>query len=213
MDHSKELDNAKIPKIIAIMIPTGSHSLQIKEGKLLFKNNKKVYDVNGELQTSVKGYYEVKDQSDLTPYSVLGLLSKIKDSYTAKMVKTSLKSQNADMLNQDYAVLTIHELQAKNVRSHDMNSLNAYFHAKVSCQYWDSIMADRQFIPNKDFLELISNARKHCRILIKSIEDSYKAANIDVSTIEEENNIMFEIMEATEELTDKIQVKFNKSNK
>ena len=62
---------------------------------------------------------------------------------------------------------------------------------------------------NKDFLDLVANARKHSRILIKAIEESYKEARIDIATIEQENDIMFEIMEATEELTDKIQVKFN----
>lgn len=197
------------PKIIAIMLPKGSNNLQIKEGKLIFKNNKKVYDTNGELQNSVKGFYEVKEQSDLSEYSVLGLLSEIKDTYTAKMVKTNLKSQNADLINQDYAVLTLKELQARNIRSHEMNSLNAYFHAKISCQYWDSIVKDKEFIANKDFLDLVANARKHSRILIKAIEESYKEARIDIATIEQENDIMFEIMEATEELTDKIQVKFN----
>jgi hypothetical protein len=197
------------PKIIAIMLPKGSNNLQIKEGKLIFKNNKKVYDTSGEVQKSVKGFYEVKEQSDLSEYSVLGLLSEIKDTYTAKMVKTNLKSQNADLINQDYAVLTLKELQARNVRSHEMNSLNAYFHAKISCQYWDSIVKDKEFIANKDFLDLVANARKHSRILIKAIEESYKEARIDIATIEQENDIMFEIMEATEELTDKIQVKFN----
>jgi hypothetical protein len=199
----------ELPKIIAIMLPKGSNNLQIKEGKLIFKNNKKVYDTNGELQKSVKGFYEVKEQSDLSEYSVLGLLSEIKDTYTAKMVKTNLKSQNADLINQDYAVLTLKELQARNIRSHEMNSLNAYFHAKISCQYWDSIVKDKEFIANKDFLDLVANARKHSRILIKAIEESYKEARIDIATIEQENDIMFEIMEATEELTDKIQVKFN----
>lgn len=197
------------PKIIAIMLPLGSHSLKIENGILFFKNNKKVYDTNGEMQKSVKGFYEVKEQSDLSEYSVLGLLSEIKDTYTAKMVKTNLKSQNADLISQDYAILTTKELQAKNIRSHEMNSLNAYFHAKVSCQYWDAIVKDKAFIKNKQFLDFIINARKHSRILIKAIEESYKEANIDIATIEQEDDIMFEIMEATEELTDKIQVKFN----
>lgn len=191
------------------MLPVGSYALKIEQGKLFFKNNKKVYDTNGEIQKSVKGFYEVKEQSDLSDYTVLGLLSEIKDTYTAKMVKTNLKSQDADLINQDYAVLTTKELQAKNVRSHEMNSLNAYFHAKISCQYWDSIIQDKQFIKNKEFLGLMLNARKHSRILIKTIEESYKEARIDIATIEQENDIMFEIMEATEELTDKIQVKFN----
>jgi hypothetical protein len=214
MDHLKtgksELPKvAELPKIIAIMIPIGSYGLSIVGGKLMFKNNKKVYDTNGELQTSVKGLYEVKNQPDLSEYSPLGLLSKIKDTYTAKMVYTNLKNQDADLINQDYAVLVTKDLQARNVRSHEMSSLNGYFHAKVSCQYWDSIVSDKQFINNKQFLDLITNARKHSRILIKAIEESYKEANIDIATIEQENDIMFEIMEATEELTDKIDVKFN----
>lgn len=192
------------------MIPLGSYGLNISEGKLMFKNNKKVYNTNGELQTSVKGMYEVKDQPDLSAYNPLGLLFEIKDTYTAKMVRTNLKNQDADLINQDYAVLVTKDMQARNVRSHKMSSLNAYFHAKVSCQYWDSIVKDKQFIDNKEFLDLIINARKHSRILIKSIEESYKEANIDIATIEQENDIMFEIMEATEELTDKIDVKFNK---
>ncbi len=209
MDHSKT-DKSELPKIIAIMIPLGSYGLNISEGKLMFKNNKKVYNTNGELQTSVKGMYEVKDQPDLSAYNPLGLLSEIKDTYTAKMVYTNLKNQDADLTNQDYAVLVTKDMQARNVRSHEMSSLNAYFHAKVSCQYWDSIIKDKQFVANKGFLDLIINARKHSRILIKSIEESYKEANIDIATIEQENDIMFEIMEATEELTDKIDVKFNK---
>lgn len=209
MDHLKT-DKSELPKIIAIMIPLGSYGLNISEGKLIFKNNKKVYNTNGELQTSVKGMYEVKDQPDLSAYNPLGLLSEIKDTYTAKMVYTNLKNQDADLINQDYAVLVTKDMQARNVRSHEMSSLNAYFHAKVSCQYWDSIVKDKQFVANKGFLDLIINARKHSRILIKSIEESYKEANIDIATIEQENDIMFEIMEATEELTDKIDVKFNK---
>lgn len=208
MDHLKE-GKSELPKIIAIMIPLGSYALNISDGKLMFRNNKKVYNTNGELQNSVKGMYEVKDQPDLSAYNPLGLLSEIKDTYTAKMVRTNLKNQGADLINQDYAVLVTKEMQARNVRSHEMSSLNAYFHAKVSCQYWDSIVKDKQFINNKGFLDLIVNARKHSRILIKSIEESYKEANIDIATIEQENDIMFEIMEATEELTDKIDVKFS----
>lgn len=208
MDHLKE-GKSELPKIIAIMIPLGSYALNISDGKLMFRNNKKVYNTNGELQNSVKGMYEVKDQPDLSAYNPLGLLSEIKDTYTAKMVRTNLKNQGADLINQDYAVLVTKEMQARNVRSHEMSSLNAYFHAKVSCQYWDSIVKDKQFINNKGFLDLITNARKHSRILIKSIEESYKEANIDIATIEQENDIMFEIMEATEELTDKIDVKFS----
>lgn len=210
-NHKTELPKVvELPKIIAIMIPLGSYGLNIIDGKLMFKNNKKVYNTNGELQTSVKGMYEVKDQPDLSAYNPLGLLSEIKDTYTAKMVYTNLKNQDADLINQDYAVLVTKDMQARNVRSHEMSSLNAYFHAKVSCQYWDSIVKDKQFVANKGFLDLIVNARKHSRILIKSIEESYKEANIDIATIEQENDIMFEIMEATEELTDKIDVKFNK---
>lgn len=205
MDHSKE---DKQPKIIAVMIPIGSYGLRINQGVVEFKNNKKVYDSEGNIQTSVKGFYDVKDQSDLSSYNVLGLLSEIKDTYTAKMVITNLKNQGADLINQDYAIMVTVDMQARNVRSHEMSSLNAYFHAKVSCQYWDSIISDKQFITNKSFLDLIVNARKHSRILIKSIEQSYKEANIDIATIEQENDIMFEIMEATEELTDKIDVKF-----
>ena len=210
-NHKTELPKVvELPKIIAIMIPLGSYGLNIIDGKLMFKNNKKVYNTNGELQTSVKGMYEVKYQPDLSAYNPLGLLSEIKDTYTAKMVYTNLKNQDADLINQDYAVLVTKDMQARNVRSHEMSSLNAYFHAKVSCQYWDSIVKDKQFVANKGFLDLIVNARKHSRILIKSIEESYKEANIDIATIEQENDIMFEIMEATEELTDKIDVKFNK---
>jgi hypothetical protein len=88
-----------------------------------------------------------------------------------------------------------------------MNSLNAYWHAKASCQYWDSVISDRHLMSNKDFLKCMIAARKASRILITEIEKAYKQAGIDIEQIGEENEVIFQAMEIMQELTDSLQIK------
>lgn len=198
------------PQIIAIEIPIGSFNVQIHNGKIRYKNNKKQIDLTGQIKQKVQGFYETEPQHDIEKYVILGLLSKLKDNYTASSVRLSLIKQNANLNENDYVVCVTSEFAIKREESHVMNSLNAYFHAKVLCQYADPIMVDRHSFKNKKFIDLIANARKHARILIQEIEKTYIESGISLETIEQENNIIYEIMEQTEMLTEKIEVKFNK---
>lgn len=86
-------------------------------------------------------------------------------------------------------------------------TLNAYWSFKMGCNFADLPISDRKLFCNQDFMKQLIKARKECRILITEIEKAYKAAGIDLSEIEKENEVIYNIMEVLEEKTDKIDIK------
>jgi len=90
---------------------------------------------------------------------------------------------------------------------HSNNTLNAYWHAKAFCQYLDAVISDRKLFTNKDFMKVMITARKGARIMITGIEKAYLEAGIDITQIEKENEVIFQVMETMEALTDKLDIK------
>jgi len=90
---------------------------------------------------------------------------------------------------------------------HTGNTLNAYWFAKAMCLFLDAPISDRKLFTNKVFMKVMIDARKGARIMITGIEKAYLEAGIDITQIEKENEVIFNVMEVMESLTDKLDIK------
>ena len=96
---------------------------------------------------------------------------------------------------------------AKTFDDYSAITLNAYFHFKAACLQVDMIASDRKTFSNQDFIKQVLKARKGARIMITGIEKAYLDAGIDITQIEKENEVIFNVMEVMEKLTDKLDIK------